>query len=206
MWRCSQEKEYFSKRWRQSSGTFCTWTLTSNVLKSTLFPIKHHYVSSNQQVYTVKTSQINHDVLKRTFGTFIYENEKRQVVTWHFMFLSVQEQLFEVIISLNLRQVMIHGKKACHKPLKTSTSKFRYKRTWCWPLKFYVDVLEHDIFHADYRHKFRINLLCKIEQSCFKTLNFETTVYFSKLWRPLTWNFLRSIRKVVISNNVSKNL
>ena len=28
--------------WRQSSGTKCTWTLTSNVLKSTPFPIERH--------------------------------------------------------------------------------------------------------------------------------------------------------------------
>ena len=37
-----RKRSTFQNVWRQSSGTFCTWTLTSNVLKSTPFPIERH--------------------------------------------------------------------------------------------------------------------------------------------------------------------
>ena len=37
MWRSMKKKEHFSKRWRQISGTECTWNLTSNVLRNHFF-------------------------------------------------------------------------------------------------------------------------------------------------------------------------
>ena len=36
-----RKRSTFQNVWRQSSGKFCTWTLTSNVLKSA-FPIERH--------------------------------------------------------------------------------------------------------------------------------------------------------------------
>ena len=40
-----RKRSTFQNVWRQSSGT-CTWTLTSNVLKSTPFPIERHIYCS----------------------------------------------------------------------------------------------------------------------------------------------------------------
>ena len=37
-----RKRSTFQNVWRQSSGTKCTWTLTSNVLKSTPFPIERY--------------------------------------------------------------------------------------------------------------------------------------------------------------------
>ena len=37
-----RKRSTFQNVWRPSSGTFCTWTLTSNVLKSTPFPMECH--------------------------------------------------------------------------------------------------------------------------------------------------------------------
>ena len=37
-----RRRSTFQNVWRQSSGTKCTWTLTSNVLKNTPFPKERH--------------------------------------------------------------------------------------------------------------------------------------------------------------------
>ena len=44
----------FQNVWRQSSGTFCTWTLTSNVLKSTPFPMERHIFLAWQDKYDAR--------------------------------------------------------------------------------------------------------------------------------------------------------
>ena len=42
-----RKRSTFQNIWRQSSGTECTWTLTSNVLKSTPFPMERHIFLQN---------------------------------------------------------------------------------------------------------------------------------------------------------------
>ena len=37
-----RKRSTFQNVWRQSSGTKCTWTLTSNVFESTPFPMERH--------------------------------------------------------------------------------------------------------------------------------------------------------------------
>ena len=41
-----RKRSTFQNVWRQSSGTKCTWTLTSNVLKSTPFPMEPKTISA----------------------------------------------------------------------------------------------------------------------------------------------------------------
>ena len=43
----TQEKGTITRRWRQTSGTICTWILTSNVLKHIVEPHKLVYVSNS---------------------------------------------------------------------------------------------------------------------------------------------------------------
>ena len=92
-----RKRSTFQNVWRQSSGTKCTWTLTSNVLKSTPFPIERHKIlviskQANSWSYKPLVSQTvivfctpSKTRSRKTVGKRIpNRNRKSFTLTWKF--------------------------------------------------------------------------------------------------------------------------
>ena len=68
-----RKRSTFQNVWRQSSGTFCTWTLTSNVLKSTPFPMERHIYIPSEIFFWIGYCRL--DNVWRQSATFCTRNK-----------------------------------------------------------------------------------------------------------------------------------
>ena len=94
-----RKRSTFQNDWRQSSGTKCTWTLTSNVLKSTPFPMERHiYANLTGRIEVEKLCLVNNGALKeKKYSRDV--DVKVQVHTWTLMLTS-----WKILISYRMSQ------------------------------------------------------------------------------------------------------